>query len=911
MLFVSLFSPDGRYDQLYLSNYATIQIRDQLAPLEGVGEVIILGQRDYSMRVWLNPDLLTSRGITARDVARALREQNVQVAAGQIGQQPATKGVDFQYTMSTLGRLTEPEQFANIVVKTGREGQITRLRDLGRVELGAKNEDVRNYLDGMPSAGVGVFQLPGANALETADRVKAKMVELKERFPEGLEYAMYYDTTPYIKESIGEVFKTLRDAVLLVALVVLVFLQNWRSALIPLIAVPVAIVGTFAAMAVMGLGLNTLSLFGLVLAIGIVVDDAIVVVEATEHHIEQGMAPRAAAHQAMAEVSGPVIAIGLVLSCVFIPCVFLSGITGRFFRQFALTIAVSTIISTLNSLTLSPALCALLLKPRHAHLDPLSRVLNFFLGWFFRLFNKGFSLSVAGYTFAVGKLLRVSVVVLLVYGGLLYLTTWSLGQMPTGFIPQQDQGFLYVVVQLPDSSSLERTDAAMAHADQIILNTGGVAHVLRICGMSFTMGANGSHLGTMFVILKPFEERRRPGQSADEILKSLNARLAKEVPEAVVTVLPSPPVRGLGSAGGFRLMVEDRENLGLAALQESIDTLVDQGRNRSDLSNLVTVFRAATPQLNLPIDRTKCKTMGLALNDVFDSLQVFLGGLYVNDINLFGRTWQVNVQADAPFRMDPDDVRRLHVRNADGQMIPLSTVTPVQRAGAVLHQPLQHVHRRRRQRRAGQGRQRRRGDGDHGPPGQGELDHLRMDGAVLLAADRRQHDGAGLHRGRGPRVSGPRRPVRKLVAAAGGDLRRADVHPLLGGRRRGGADGRQPLHPDRLRRARGAGEQERDPHRRVRQGEARIGPRPPRGHAGRLQAPPPADLDDLAGLHPRRRAADRLQRRRLRDAPHPGDRRVQRHVGRHPLWHLPHARVLQRHPMVRRPPPGAANEARG
>jgi multidrug efflux pump len=640
-----------------------------------------MGQRDYSMRVWLDPDRLTSLGMTAGDLIKALREQNVQVAAGQIGQQPASRGVDFQYTMSTLGRLTEPEEFGEIVVKNGAEGQIIRLRDVARIELGARNEDINTCLDGQPAAGLAVFQLPGANALATADLVKDKMKEISERFPAGLEYHIYYDTTPYISESIREVFHTLRDAVLLVALVVLVFLQNWRSALIPLIAVPVAIIGTFAAMAVMGFSLNTLSLFGLVLAIGIVVDDAIVVVEATEHHIEQGMTPRAAAHQAMSEVSAPVIAIGLVLASVFLPCVFIRGISGQFFRQFALTIAVSTILSTLNSLTLSPALCAILLKQRHEHRDPLSWLLNLLLGWFFKLFNKTFDLSRAGYVAIVGKLLRMSAIVLVVYGGLLYLTVWSFGQLPTGFIPNQDQGYLFVVVQLPDSASLERTDEVMVHADKIVRETEGVAHAIRLSGMSFVLGANGSHLGTMFVVLDSFEERREPDRSADAIAAKLRGRFYKEIEEASLAVYPPPPVRGLGTSGGFRMMIEDRGNEGLKALQEQTDNLVDLGNKTDGLINLFTVFRANTPQLYVNVDRTKCKTMGVALNDVFEALQVDLGGLYVNDFNQFGRIWQVNAQADTQYRMQPEDMRRLQVRNAHGDMVPIGAVAAVEDSG--------------------------------------------------------------------------------------------------------------------------------------------------------------------------------------------------------------------------------------
>ena len=679
MFIVNLYSPNQRYDQLYLSNYALIQVRDALSRLEGVGDVMIFGQQDYSMRVWLNPYRLTSRDLTAGDVVKALREQNVQVAAGQTGQPPADKGINFQYTMTTLGRLTEPEQFGEIVLKTGADGQITRLRDVARIELGAKSQDISNHLDNMPAVGMGVFQLPGSNALDTAARVKDKMKELAARFPKGLEYAIAYDTTPYISESIAEVFRTLGDAVLLVAVVVLVFLQNWRSAVIPLVAVPVAIIGTFAAMAVMGFSLNTLSLFGLVLAIGIVVDDAIVVVEATEHHIEQGMAPRAAAHQAMAEVSAPVFAIGLVLTCVFLPCVFISGITGLFFRQFALTIAVSTVLSTINSLTLSPALCAILLKPRGAHRDPLSWLLNILLGWFFKAFNKAFAWSTAGYIGIVSKLLRVSVLVLLVYGGLLYLTVWSLGKIPTGFIPAQDQGYLFTTIQLPDSSSIERTEAVAAKATDIAIHTKGIAHAISVTGLSFLLGANGSHLATMFVVLDPFDKREDPDLNADAISQTLRAEYEKEIPEASVGVFGAPPVRGLGNAGGFKIMIEDQGNAGLKELQDRTDDIILAGNDtkQTGLIGLRTMFRANAPQLFVDINRTKCKTMNVALSDVFETLQVELGGLYVNDFNEFGRSWQVNAQADVPFRMQPDDMRRLQVRNARGEMVPMGAVATV------------------------------------------------------------------------------------------------------------------------------------------------------------------------------------------------------------------------------------------
>jgi multidrug efflux pump len=681
MFIINLISPDGRYDQLYLSNYASIRISDALSRIDGVGDVMVFGQRDYSMRVWLDPDLLTSMGMTAGDVIDALREQNVQVAAGQIGQEPAEKDVRFQYSMSTLGRLTEPEQFEDIVVKKGADGQITRLGDVARVELGAKSQNINNYMDGMPSVGMGVFQLPGSNALETAERAKNKMLELKRDFPQGMDYRIHYDTTPFIDESINEVFKTLFEAVLLVAVVVLAFLQNWRSALIPLIAVPVAIIGTFAAMALMGFSLNTLSLFGLVLAIGIVVDDAIVVVEATEHHIEQGMMPRAAAHRAMEEVSAPVLAIGLVLTCVFLPCVFLTGITGMFFRQFALTIAVSTILSTINSLTLSPALCAVLLKPRGAHRDPLSLALNFLLGWFFKLFNKTFAWSSAGYTNLVGRLLRMSVAVLLIYGGLLYLTYWSFGKMPAGFIPQQDQGYLLAAIQLPDSAALSRTEAVAAMASKIARETEGVAHAISVSGLSFVLGANGSHLGSMFIILKPFEDRQSPDLTADAIAQKLRARFYEKIQEANIAVFGAPPVRGLGTTGGFKIMLEDRGTEGPEMLQKQADDLIAAGNQVPGLVGLFTVFRANTPQLYIDIDRTKCKMMGVDMKDVFETLQVNLGGLYVNDFNKFGRTWQVNAQADMPYRMQPEDARRLQVRNDKDQMVPLGAVAKVEPIG--------------------------------------------------------------------------------------------------------------------------------------------------------------------------------------------------------------------------------------
>jgi multidrug efflux pump len=678
MLVVNLVSPDGRYDQLYLSNFATIQVKDVLARLEGVGSVGLLGQQDYSMRLWLDPEKLAARDLTAGDVIRALREQNVQVAAGQIGQPPVPQGLDFQYTMNAAGRLTTPEEFARIIIKTGSQGQLTRVGDIGRVELGARSQDQMCTLDGKPTVGLGIFQLPGSNALATAQRVRAEMETLKARqFPQGLDYAIVYDTTPFIAESIHEVFGALRDAILLVALVVLLFLQNWRSTIIPLVAVPVSLVGTFAVMACLGFSLNNISLCGLVLAIGIVVDDAIVVVENVERWIASGYSPREAAYKAMQEVTVAVIAIAFGLSAVFIPTAFLGGITGQFYRQFALTIATATLISAFNSLTLSPALAAILLKPHDAKKDWLTRLLDLAFGWLFRGFNRLFERSTSVAERLVGLCLRGSVVALLVYVGLLGLTYLGFRTTPTGFVPDQDKGYLLVCAQLPDSASFERTCEVTRRMDEISRAMPGVKHALGIAGQSFLMNANGSNFASMFVILDPFDERESEELHADAIAAKLRKQLYVEIEDAAIAVFGAPPVDGLGNAGGFMLMVEDRGNRGLEMLQAEVDRLVDQGNRTPGLVGLMAMFRANTPQLFADIDRTNCKAMGVALDDVFEALQVFLGGYYVNDFNEFGRTWQVNLQADSRFRLHPEDVKRLKVRNAEGQMVPLGAVVQV------------------------------------------------------------------------------------------------------------------------------------------------------------------------------------------------------------------------------------------
>jgi len=735
---ISLNSPHGRYNQLYLSNYALRIIRDELTRVQGVSDVFLFGQRDYSMRLWVDPNRLAARNLTAADVVQAVREQNSALATGMMGQQPVADGQERAITLDTLGRLKEVEQFENIIVRADAQGRLTRVKDVARVELGAKAQDVTCRMDGNATVFLAIFQLPDANALDTADRIYAKMDDLKRSFPEDLNWEVGFTTVPYTQESLREVVKTLRDAVILVAFVVLLFLQNWRSALIPLIAVPVAIVGTFAVMALLGFSLNNLTMFGLVLAIGIVVDDAIVVVEAVEHHIDEGLAPREATLLAMQQVSGPVVAVGLVLSAVFVPCAFIGGITGLFFRQFALTISVSTLLSAFNSLTLSPALAALLLKPRdkvngvplpwlafvlvggaagylflplplttglawlgdrwpalRPALDTngwtcaalavlggalagglLGPPLNVALGWFFRRFNAGFGLTARLYTRAVGGLLRVSILVLAVYGGLLALTWFGYARTARGFIPQQDMGYLMVTIQLPDSVSTERTDAVMRQMEKMAIGSPGIQHATSIVGQSFALNAVGSNFGSMFVNLKPYAERQTPDVSATAIADRLMAEFGT-IPEAMIQVFPPPPVRGVGRAGGFAFVVEDRGDLGAVPLQEQTDNLILKSQEEPRLMRLFTAYRANVPQLHVQPNSRECEARGVKVADVNDTLVIFQGSLYVNDFNRLGRTWQVIVQSDAPYRISVDQLYRLKVRNAKGVMVPLGSLVDI------------------------------------------------------------------------------------------------------------------------------------------------------------------------------------------------------------------------------------------
>ncbi|OAI16552.1 RND transporter [Methylomonas lenta] len=677
-LVVGLISPDKRYDSIYLSNYALLQIKDTLARLPGVGEIVVFGARDYSMRLWLNPEKIAARDLTASEVVSSIREQNVQVAAGVVGQQPSPENAEFQYTVSTLGRLQEPEQFGDIVIKQGPDGQITQLKDVARIELGAKDYNSGLYLNGDQAVGLAIFQLPGSNALDTKTAVLEAMNKLKTRFPEGLEYKLIYDTVVFVRQSIDAVTTTLFEAILLVVIVVIIFLQNWRATLIPLLAVPVSLIGTFAVMSALGLSLNTLSLFGLVLAIGIVVDDAIVVVENVERHIAEGMNAREATRTAMSEVVGPIIATSLVLVAVFVPTAFITGVSGAFYKQFALTIAVSTVISTFNSLTLSPALCALMLDRAHHDKDAVTRLFDRLFGWFFVRFNRFFSWFSAGYGRLVGRLIRMTAVVLVLYAGLNGLNLLAFEKVPTGFIPQQDQGYLILYAQLPDAASLSRAQQVVQQATRIIKGTDGVANVVAYAGWSVLTGANQSNVATMFARLDSFDNRAgHPELHADAVIKQLNQRLTS-IKDARIAVFAPPPIRGMSSVGGFKLQIQDRGNAGTEELQRVAGEMIAAGNQQPGLAGLFTTFRASVPQLFVDIDRTRAKAMNIPLQDVFDTLQIYLGSLYVNDLNAFGRTYQVVAQADAEFRMKPADITELKTKNNQGGMVPLGAIAKIE-----------------------------------------------------------------------------------------------------------------------------------------------------------------------------------------------------------------------------------------
>ncbi len=681
-LSAQFYSPDASRDVRYLANYVSLQILDEIARLPGVSEASTIGGLDYCMRIWLDPEKAASRELGATDILNAIREQNVQVAAGSLSQPPAPDGSQFQYTLTTPGRLKTPEEFGNIVLKTGKDGEIVKLSDVARIEIGSRDYASKTYMDGYNAVSLRVFQLPGSNSIQTADAVYKRLAELRDRFPPGVDYRINYDTTNFVRASIKSVLHTLIEATLLVVLVVVVFLQTWRASIIPLLAVPVSLIGTLAVMKVAGFSLNNLSLFGLVLAIGIVVDDAIVVVENVERNVRKGLSPREAAIKAMEEVSGAVIAMSLVLCAVFVPTAFMGGITGQFYKQFALTIAASTVISAINSLTLSPALCAVLLKPHGDRGDVFTRILDFLFGWFFRAFNRVFQITSAAYAGLVRRVLRFSALALLLYIFLVGSAGHLFQIVPTGFIPPQDMGYYVVIVQLPDGSSFERTDDVVRRVDAIARDLPTMNHTFAIAGYSTVLQANQSNVGAAFFVLDDYPLRTKPEQKGEILLGKIRAAMST-INEGRIVVLPPAPIRGLGAAGGFRLQVQDLNNAGIRPLKEATDKLIHALQNEPGFTSILSGFRADVPQYHISIDREQAKTMNISLSELNNALQVYLGSFYVNDFNLFGRTYQVMVQAEQEKRTQPEDLMRIKIKNQDGQMVPLGALVKIEKqAGA-------------------------------------------------------------------------------------------------------------------------------------------------------------------------------------------------------------------------------------
>ncbi|OPJ99488.1 multidrug efflux RND transporter permease subunit [Enterobacter cloacae subsp. cloacae] len=675
-LAVHMISPDGRYNDNYISNYAIRNIKDQLSRIEGVGQVSVWGPGGYAMRIWLNPDAMAARGLTTSDVASAIREQNAQSPVGSVGAAPMAEETPLQLSVNASGRLKTAEEFGNIVLHARQDTRTTLLKDVARIELAAENYAMRTYLDKKPAVALAIQESPGANALEIASRVSRTMEELKKQFPEGLDYQIVYNPTKSVRAGIEAVLHTLFEAILLVVLVVFLFLQTWRASVIPLLAVPVSITGTMAFLYLFGFSINALSLFGLVLAIGIVVDDAIVVVENVERNIERGMTPYHAACKAMQEVSSPIIAIALTLSAVFVPLAFMSGLTGRFYQQFAVTIAVSTIISAINSLTLSPALSAMLLKPRDSDSDWLTRIMHRSCGRFFTVFNRLFNSSARRYEKGVGALGQRKILIMVIYGILLAITLFLGRSVPGGFIPAQDKEYLISFVQLPAGASLSRTDQVLEKMNEIARSEPGVSSTSSYAGLSVNGTTTSPGSGLTFVLLKPFEQR--PGISADDVAASLNARYRSLPGADFAAVFPAPPVMGLGSLGGFKLQLEDRGNIGYDGMAEVLRRFQAEAAKSPVLTPLFSTYQNNFPQINVDIDRNRAKQLGVNISDITETLQTYLGSYYVNDFNIIGRVYQVRMQADAEFRATPEDILKLQTRNADGNMVPLSAIARIE-----------------------------------------------------------------------------------------------------------------------------------------------------------------------------------------------------------------------------------------
>ncbi|WP_411826241.1 efflux RND transporter permease subunit [Luteolibacter sp. AS25] len=678
LLVAHLFSEDDELSQLFVGNYAFLRVRDEMLRLKGVGAVTVFGASEYGMRVWLDPQKLAARDLTTTDVAAALSEQNIQVAAGSIGAQPVSDGPAFTMSVRALGRLESTEEFGEIVIKTGTEGQIVQLSDVARLELGAQEYGRESWLNGSPAIGIGITQRPGSNALETAKEVEELMDTLAEDFPSGLKHTIVYNPTVFVEQSIDSVVETLFEAIILVVIVMIVFLQNWRSAVIPLVAIPVSLIGTFMVMSGLGYSLNNLSLFGLVLAIGIVVDDAIVVIENVERHLEDGLSPRAAAEKAMREVTGALIATTLVLVAVFLPTAFITGISGQFYQQFAITIAASTVISTVVSLTLSPALCAVLLQTPEAKKDWLQKIINFLFGWFFKLFNKTFDFLSVGYAGIVKRVSRLAVLMLLLYAGLVALGLWEFKRVPGGFIPKMDQGYLILSIQLPDAASINRSREVVLRAGEIAKGIDGVSDTVQIAGFSGATRSISTNSAAVFIILDSFEERSKSGRSADVITDELEAAMGK-ITESKNVIIAPPPVRGLGTGGGFKLMLQDKSDNGYDRLQEVTTEFLEKLNADPRIAVAFTTYRASTPQYFANVDRKKAKALDVPLSNIFTTLQTLLGSSYVNDFNQFGRTYRVIAQAEAEYRDSEEDIQLMSVRSNTGALVPLGSLLDMQR----------------------------------------------------------------------------------------------------------------------------------------------------------------------------------------------------------------------------------------
>ena len=895
LLAVHLFSPDGSRDNLYLSNYATLHVKDALARLPGVGNVQLFGARDYAMRIWLDPDKVAAYNLNAGEVLAALRAQNVQVSAGILNQPPISGDAAYQLNVQTLGRLSTPEQFADIILKTDARGRATRIRDVGRVEIGAADYGSTAYMDRSEGLPLLIFALPGANSLKVEHEVLDTIQDLKKDFPPGVESIVIYDPTIFVAKSVREVVTTIFVAILLVVGVVFLFLQTWRASLIPVIAIPVSLIGTFTILLICGISLNNLSLFGLVLAVGIVVDDAIVVVENVERNIAAGMKPKEAAHRTMDEVGGALVSIALTLCAVFVPSAFLSGISGQFFRQFAVTIAASTVISLIVSLTLSPALCALLLHehdPHQATRGTLAgRAIRAALGYF----NRGFEKLSDAYGSLTKRLVRGLAVVVAVYVALIAVAGVEFARTPTGFIPEQDQGYLITVLQLPPGSSLGRTEQVVKQATDIMLKTPGVEHVAPFAGLDATTFTVASNSGTIFSGLPSLYNHSIPGITANSVLADLRKRLSV-IQGAYVLTIPPPPVQGIGNSGGFKMMLEDRAGLGTQALVNATNALVAAANKDPSFAGVFTLLNAGSPSVYADIDRLKAEKVGLTPTDVFDTLQVYLGSQYVNDFNFLGRT----VRGDRPGRQPvparpagpdgPEGAQRQRRDGADRNGCPPAGYDdPVSRAA------LQSVSGGRGAGRGGAGRGDRHGAAAHGNAGGAGAaagHRLRMDRDRLSAGAKGHADNAGVRCRRALCLPGAGGELRELEAAALGGADRADVSARL--RHRAGVTRHVHRHPraDRFRGPGWAGGEECDPDRRVRAPGAGSGQHPRRGGGHCRASTAAADPDDVARLHPRRRAAGGRDRRRGRDAPIPGHRRLRRHARRHRLRPDLHAGVL-------------------